>query len=282
MAPIGQYKTDRDFSCGICCEDELQGAPYVDVGGDPICKKCYLADIKPQFMAAVNNENDYPVTWGPTVLDPDGFPAVNATFRAKWQAKVKEYGTPRAHRLYCEHQFLIDEEDAKWWVHTPEAVEKARQEGREVRTCGQFLGSAAEISESTIACSLCGGPMCTLCGLSLHIDSQPHDCVPLKERSAIANYGVRGRDFQICPNPACVIPTTLGDGCNTIICRCRTHFCFVSLPYSVVIDSAWRSLNMLTTLLRTDLWQNGPPRQRSLDWQRLPSMEPARHCQGTQ
>ncbi|KAK5114388.1 hypothetical protein LTR85_010210 [Meristemomyces frigidus] len=224
------YNSDRAFTCGVCCDDRAKGAPYVLAAGDSVCKECFLTGIKPMFLAAVKNENDYPVPWGNTVLHPKDFPEFDDQFRKEWEFKKAEYETPRAYRIYCRHRFFIDAKGHKMLVARTHADIVRAAIRRECVTGEEswFLGSLAQTRGSQIHCPRCERWSCGSCGSSRATRGERHDCRPPKGTEGVdANLGVRGLDYQICPNPACAIPTVLSDGCNTIVCRCRTHFCFI-------------------------------------------------------
>ncbi|KAK4545920.1 hypothetical protein LTR36_002484 [Oleoguttula mirabilis] len=140
------YKTDRDFNCGVCFDDYLKGAPLVLAAGDPVCKACYLASIKPLFVAAVKSENDYPVPWGENVLHPKDFPDLDEKFMAEWLNKMEEYDMPRTDRIYCTaaaHRFYIDPDGGKVFFTGPDDIARAEQRGCFLDDDRPFIGSLA-------------------------------------------------------------------------------------------------------------------------------------------
>ncbi|KAK4545506.1 hypothetical protein LTR36_002856 [Oleoguttula mirabilis] len=185
------------FFCGFCLEDKQGG---MKIGDDALCKDCHDAEVRPKFEAALENEAEYPVRWGATALEPHLMPTA---FEAQWRAKCEEYRTPLAERVYCPHG-----------------------------SCQQYAGNKAELSDlegRIVECKKCSGVFCGNCGVPLQ-PHRVHTCViedPRQEMDAFAGL-VRGKDYQICPNPTCGIKVEIRDGCNAMCCqRCLTHFCYI-------------------------------------------------------
>ncbi|TKA83598.1 hypothetical protein B0A55_00406 [Friedmanniomyces simplex] len=225
-----RYQTDKAFECGICAYDKEEGEPYVSAAGSPVCKECFLSDLKPQFEAALNDEEDYPVPWAKADLQPSDFPTFDDDFLARWEARVKMYKTPKNERVCCQ-QLYHDVAGAKK-ACTSAVYERLRRDDVETGQCLNFLGVAKETKGTILTCPSCDGSSCGTCGFPLDPsgETQEHKCDPSKlgAEPDIDKTLLRGRDFQICPGETCRRYYGLWEGCNAMICtKCRTHFCFI-------------------------------------------------------
>jgi len=151
-----------------------------------------------------------------------------------------EYNTPRADRVYCRHQILPTTELLRGessnivLALTPEQIDEAEDDELDLVECGAMVASkrSAGNSGSRPLCYHCRGRNCGTCGEPLTSVSQPHTCNttpnPTIQETADDHGQVRGKDFQLCPNPACGYPVNLSDGCNHVICpmsSCKTQYC---------------------------------------------------------
>lgn len=184
------------FTCAFCQYEKR--SLRVRVANDTLCMDCYNTEIVPKFHAAVDNEAQYPVRWGSTMLEPRLFPA---SFQTTWRHKCKEYQTPFPERVYCKHN-----------------------------NCMHYVGNRTELRGTEVMCMKCYKGTCGDCGGSVGTTENVHRCIPEEpadEPDAFAGL-VLGKDYQICPGATCGIKVNLRDGCNAMICeRCTTHFCYL-------------------------------------------------------
>jgi len=236
------YDQDAAFECCVCCDDKEAGDPYVKAGADPMCKNCFLANLKPRFLAALKSENDFPVSWGDETLDLDDFPDFSMHQRIGWRLKVKEYNTPRTLRVYHKHRYYIDTNRRK---HVPEfstadtIMAQAEEKGWQIGEAEEYVGTLTKTTVAPLKCALCGRQYCDLCGTEIAQVGQEHDCnAPMDPSGERPELSTQGKDYQICPNPTCHFPGFRTDGCNTMICKCRTHYCFVRNPQTRALPNS--------------------------------------------
>lgn len=231
MAP--KYLRTTAFECGVCSEEKPAGSQHVLAAGtDPICKQCFLSELKPRFQAAIDSEDRWPVTWGSVDLQPDDFPEFTAAFKMLWAQRERLYKTPKAERVYCRHVYWIKAGNRKQIVQEAEFV-KRRREGKKTGHCDKFLGFAKESKGTVLKCKECQGSTCGTCGSAVFYDDfhkqHEHDCDPanLSKEPDIDASLIQGLDYQICPNEACRTRYASDGGCNAMTCKCRTCFCFI-------------------------------------------------------
>ncbi|KAK3671179.1 hypothetical protein LTR78_008980 [Recurvomyces mirabilis] len=230
-------------ACTICCETVHQAtAPHI-IDDAEICDLCVKENIVPLFQAAINNEQEYPVTWGSVIIPATHFWAeLGRGFGRAYERREVEYAIPLAERVVCGHVFRKGREGnfkgsvlvgttalAIAWPHrhlTPECVEA------ELEVCGSILDKRGLIPGQQFFCHRCRGLTCRVCERPMSFDYAEHVCERrVFEFEAPDRDGlVQGKHFQLCPVASCRHPVALGDGCNTVTCpvaACRTSFCFI-------------------------------------------------------
>lgn len=219
------YLKGEAFECGVCADDFEEDALHVKVDDDPICRECYLDNMKPTFEATLARKDEMPIyEWGRTTLHPSNFPGFSPEFIAEWDALVEEYTLTKREKLYCQNRCRIDDEGR--WIAEPSDTQFAANNSTEIERelCMQYLGPVSKIKTRIVGCKKCSGWTCHRCGVALLTDISEddfHDCIP-------ANMGadpeidpslVRGLHYQICPSEMCRHVGSLEDACNTIICK---------------------------------------------------------------
>lgn len=212
-----------NFQCQLCYEDRREARSQVRIiDGCEVCKRCLADDVAPRFAAALQSELDYPVKWGPTVLDIDNFREfVPAEVQEAWPARVREYETPVHNRVYCSHLTLGP-------------IDRAGR--RRLEVCGNFLGST-ETSDQ-FQC-----PKCRTWSKDHHLhcpctggagNQQDYAGQPtLDERT-------RGVEWQKCPNSSCGVVIERSMGCNHFECAyCKTSFCYICGYYASADSDHW-------------------------------------------
>lgn len=222
------YQEEEAFTCGVCLEDQSVGSPYVTLAGDTVCKACYESELVPRFEEALNVETSYPVSWGPSTLDPRELPGFTEDFLSKWTRRIEEYAVPRSRRVYCKHLVVKDIHGDPHFI-PDELHVRARIAGVHPSQCGAYLGVVNPSQQEKTVC-VCYGMTCCSCGKALLLSQESeerHTCEPQGASTVDEedNIMIRGLDYQQCPQ--CEIRVGLVDGCNTIFCTCRTHFCFL-------------------------------------------------------
>lgn len=206
MAPNLRFRPPA-FRCSIC-EDDFLGFLPINVAGYKTCKDCFDSGIRPQFEAALLNEESYPPKVGSTKLNIQRYADLFSTdFVSRYCKKAKEFDIPPKLRVYCAD-------------------------------CGLFLRKATE-QRRTSTCESCLSKTCLRCrvlvvparfGTSLVSNSHP----PCRSFASIDDLhmlpeSTRGKDWQICPGKDCGTLVTLQYGCNHVICgvsSCRQEFCY--------------------------------------------------------
>lgn len=182
-------------TCAVCQEEEIIAAR---IAGETVCEDCVVSGIIPKFFSALKHEAEYPPTWGRYRLHPRDFkPYIeNADdFLEQYRMKQMEYEMLIARRLYCgKCQALVCDRDTRQLIR--------------------------------LGCVECKALICSGCGV---VDENywSHKCEEAKD----AFEGlVKGKDFQVCPNPECALKCEIRDGCNAMVCpssSCGTSFCFI-------------------------------------------------------
>lgn len=237
--PQARYLTNDGFTCGYCTSDMPAGTNYVPVGPDSMCEDCFLGALKPQFLACLQSQASYPVTWGTLALDMADFPTFTPEEHAQWKSAVYEYATPQLYRLYCRHEYYYengikkypDDQTAK--VRVALAQKRGKKTGVDDLFVNRLEPTLPVGTDQTLTCSQCDKAWCARCGMkrppALIVDFQNHLCTPPQpDLSEYDKLGTRGRDWQVCPNAACLRPATQDGGCNAMVCSCMTHYCYVS------------------------------------------------------
>ncbi|KAK5126809.1 hypothetical protein LTR85_009743 [Meristemomyces frigidus] len=200
------------IECSVCCDTIPATSDNVTITDDVVCLPCFDENIRPMFVAALEHEHDYPVSWGTTALDAQDFAKyLPHGFMLRWVFRKREYETPVKERVYCRH----------------------RSEARE--ECGVFFGAKAAATGAgrIYLCISCKRSTCGICAVSCNADGRMHVCgepdgvVPIEDEDPFKGLE-RGRDFQLCPG--CQVYVTLRDGCNHIVCTqsgCGTSFCYI-------------------------------------------------------
>ena len=222
--------------CGVCQEDITNPNPRV-VTEMTICEACVRDQIVPQFQRALENEACYPVGWGGTELKVFDFADVlGDDFVLQFVRRVSEYCVLPTERVFCQHLVPVHKmppkgaiaSEAIYTVPDPDRMED-HTETTELSRCNTITLKAR--SAYSRNCWRCHGRICSKCGDGIFPLGPPHTCsareVPIAQ---IAPDLIRGRDYQLCPNPTCQTPWALADGCNHMICPhplCKTSFCFI-------------------------------------------------------
>lgn len=209
------------FQCQLCLEDKQEprdSVRYID--GDPVCRPCVVEGIVPLFSKALQNELEYPPSWGTVRLDIEDYrnlvPA--AVYRA-WNARVDEYETPIRDRAYYTHMALAP---------------AARGERRRLSVCGNFLGSTDQYND--FQCSKCNSwfkdhhQYCN-CGGAGRQNANLGQA-PLNQRT-------RGLEWETCPQ--CEVAIEQSSGCNHMDCPyCGESFCFICGDFAEYASGHWR------------------------------------------
>lgn len=202
------------YDCCFCLKTKEEQFDQVQsLAGDVLCSECAPTVFSKLFEAALQHEINYPPTWGSAVLNFDDFQHLFTPELARaWRARIRESETPVRHRVYCQQKPLVD-------------ISKAGP--NDANFCNHFIGETA--IEGVAQCRSCGSWTCLNCRCLLESPMQDHDCIKPEDDESIASLddaAGQGEEWQQCPNPACSVKCTLGDGCNSITCHfCSTQFC---------------------------------------------------------
>jgi len=202
------------YVCAVCLEDRTEQEDAVRaVGDDLICPDC-VPGILTLFKDALKCEVNFPPRWGPDEIDFESFEDLfSDEFRLAYRAKTWEYTTPIPKRVYCQHK-------------VPSKDKSAGQ--AEADFCNTFMGSVETMGISL--CSGCSNWMCMECREvalpPIHTCDDTTDATKSDSESEAFDPATKGKEWQVCPNPACKIKIELKDGCNQVTCFCTTSLCF--------------------------------------------------------
>lgn len=192
-------------------EDRSQSG-HRSIVGDPICDPC-LPEVLALFENAHKNEINFPPRRGPTEIPFESFEDLfSDDFRLAYHEKTREFNTPVPKRVYCKHMV---------------STSKDTSTGQgEIDFCNTFMGVEAKIVSK---CSGCTHWMCMDCREIASPPPAVHTCDTAKADSESNAFdpATRGKDWQECPNPDCMIKCDLKEGCNAMICPCQENFCFI-------------------------------------------------------
>ncbi|EME46786.1 hypothetical protein DOTSEDRAFT_33337 [Dothistroma septosporum NZE10] len=208
------------FDCS-CCLGTITDQALVIIHSDRICISCFQFGVKPQFIAALADESQFPVEWGGKEIELKHYRlCFTKDFRYAWKAKLQEYSVPPAKRFYCQGR--VDTNTEK-------------------EICNKFLGRK-RAGVSIEHCKECGCDSCAFCGSV--VGSTDHICSGSNTTPEVDPFAElkRGVDYQRCPG--CDMAVELRDGCNHITCRlgrCSQHFCFLCGLPATIEDGHWRA-----------------------------------------
>jgi len=222
--------TTTTTTCGVCDKVQPQDSDLTTIDFAKVCNECMQDTIKPKFLAALQNERDYPAWWSArVVLRPEDNPGLlSESFHQEWQERLRMYNTPSEERIFCLHSVLRAIEEELEMV--PELEQAATHEGGKIGKCGAFIGARVVDGAVTLVCKGCAGEVCSGCGESLASRSQ-HSCdaassATVKSKCDEIEGLVRGVDFQVCPG--CSMGAALRDVCNAVWCdTCAIYFCYI-------------------------------------------------------
>ena len=188
-------------------------------------------------MKALEQESNFPVGWGNKILNIADFSDfLEDEFMLRYSRRTKEYSVPVTERVFCQHLLPVDKVLPKGAM-APAPIYVKQDPGSmgnhissiKLASCGAIMRRAD--SSFPQRCWRCYGQVCSTCGHVIISPGQSHTCAVHEARVAqISSDLVRGRDYQLCPNPKCQYPWALEDGCNHIVCHqssCKTNFCFI-------------------------------------------------------
>jgi len=207
------------FVCAFCREEQSQQHAPRTVVDDPLCDDCVPA-ILAQFENALKSEIYFPPKWGPEKISFESFEDLfSPAFSRAYREKIKEYLTPVPQRVYCQHK-----------VYTSKDGKSAGEATSDY--CNTFLGSSER--KGVARCGGCKAHwMCMECHDIAVPPLETHTCDTLKaaieaERESKAfDPALRGKEWQECTNPDCIIKCELQEGCNAMECVCGAEFCFL-------------------------------------------------------
>ncbi|KAK4888495.1 hypothetical protein LTR27_012608 [Elasticomyces elasticus] len=210
--------------CSVCDEESTaNGRRPFTIAGDTVCWQCAVGSVKGEFIAALANEDVWPVRWGGVRIEPEELKGLfSATFLFQWKEKTIEYNTPIDERVNCKHSVLRGEGEST------RALEGSNLSGRhpdELKLCNQFLGPRlTRIAKPTI-CTGCNGKACRGCGEPIKKGAK-HECKTVLIKEDPFKGMVRGKEYQKCPK--CPLVVKLADGCNAMWCRRDSiYFCYI-------------------------------------------------------
>lgn len=183
------------FECGICAEDHTISSSncirMTDAEEDRICRECFEGSVIDGFRQAINNPIEYPYYWGEQAIYLQNFR--NHIPDAVWSELTAAYEARK------------------------EELETPMTQRLYCRLCGAFASKRS--SGGNTQCPGCSQQICAECGQS----SGPHNCDDETDENLKGLQ--RGKHYQRCPG--CRAPHQLADGCNHIVCPCRTNYCFI-------------------------------------------------------
>ncbi|KAK5139630.1 hypothetical protein LTR32_007317, partial [Rachicladosporium monterosium] len=124
--------TTTTTTCGVCDKVQPRGSDLTTIDFAKVCNECMQDTIKPKFLAALQNERDYPARWSArVVLRPEDYPGLlSESFHQKWQERLGMYNTPSEERIFCLHSVLRAIEEELEMV--PELEQAATHEGGKI------------------------------------------------------------------------------------------------------------------------------------------------------
>ncbi|KAM0721431.1 hypothetical protein Q7P37_002355 [Cladosporium fusiforme] len=184
--------------------------------GDIICTEC----VRDMFQYAMDREHSWPVKWGRQEMHPRDFAVLfDEKYFAAYEAREAEYKTSALRRVYCNG----------------------------TGGCGKFVGAKmlSALLEGTgiqvFQVCECKARWCLQCGGEY---AETHTCRPAeeleRERRAMTEHLVRGKDYQICPGQDCKRIIELSEACNHMHCRCGEDFCYLCGERAKEGSDHWR------------------------------------------
>ncbi|KAF8063957.1 hypothetical protein FPV67DRAFT_194747 [Lyophyllum atratum] len=170
------------------CGDLIVGEPTLHAPcGHYLCVDC-LEDL---VTTSIRDESLYPPGCCKQPLPLEALaPFLPMRLQAAFDAKRSEFDVPASERIFCPSP-----------------------------TCSTFLGSSKGAGES-ITCTRCNSVMCTLCKLLAH---PGETCSESSSMSSIKTLA-KANKWQTCPQCHAIVEKT--QGCNHILCRCSSNFCY--------------------------------------------------------
>lgn len=200
------------FHCSSC--EEIVSGTAIDVASYETCKECFETGNRPQFEAAMIDEESYPPRVGSVKLDITDYTALfSSDFITAYLEKAKQFDIMPRSRVYC-----------------------ARED------CAAFLGQA-RASQALQECNLCHSSTCMKCRTLVKVDGEgghnevalldhpcPSFCHPEDSKHHMLPEETRSKEWQMCPGDDCGTLVVLQDGCNHVTCgvpACGTQFCYI-------------------------------------------------------
>ncbi|TKA25760.1 hypothetical protein B0A50_05857 [Salinomyces thailandicus] len=238
------------LECSVCLEDRPTSSfnPNHSVEGNPICTVCADDTIVPLFQQALQFEYAWPPRYGNQEFSAAAFhDHLGEAFLRQYRQREREYQTLPSDRIYCRNRVLVNETNPT--ALTEEQINEAGARDLPTDFCGHFNGNKPAVPQdaTSLGCRNCGGSICPKCFEPLISSARSHACRPETtnpQETPTNDFAgqTRGRDYQLCPNPACKLPIYLGEGCNHCICpsgTCRTEFCFICGTPAVDRSGHW-------------------------------------------
>ena len=216
--------------CTICTDDHPARETAIHNNDGILCRRCLTFII----TRASDQEYWWPARFGRIRLFPEHFRNVlGSKLVETYQEKSREYGIPTARRIYCVNR-------------VPAPGTNTASEAKTV-LCEAFVGvlvaeDAGPDEEPTRSCDSCGCVHCRYCAAIYEIAGARHLCDPNKrqnEDTQAFSQLVRGKDYQICPQPSCRRKIELEDGCNHTVCVCGMSLCFICGQYAKEGSDHW-------------------------------------------
>jgi hypothetical protein len=155
------------------------------------CDHYYCEDCTVNLInACTSDELLYPPKCCDRLIPNDTIiPFLDGALRSLYLSKQREFAVPVAHRIYCP---------------TPD--------------CPVFIDSS-ESATGDVTCPTCNSRVCSKCKQIAHAGPCSNDPGILQVRAL-----ARIRQWQTCPK--CYAIVERDGGCNHMVCRCATHFCY--------------------------------------------------------
>ena len=228
------------IECSVCCETRAFQNIQHDIDGELVCDDCISTSIIPEFHAALKYESRFPVRWGATILQAADFKAeLGQDFVQRFQKRQEEYAVIPSDRIYCKHKMVAPLQEQAGMIATnvlalsSEGIAFWENHHVGIAECGAMVAPRS-VAAGYLQCYHCQGTTCATCENPVEPGCQYHTCTPRKastDNSTNRFQGmIRGKHYQLCPNPACGLPAELREACNHMTCpvpACCTSYCFV-------------------------------------------------------
>lgn len=179
----------RRFEC-VCCTDSFKPEEVLRAPCQHYyCRTCVTSLVK----ACTKDESLFPIKCCKKPITATSLRShlENDDLRDLFSLKIIEYNTPATRRVYCP---------------------KTR--------CSTFMGSLPSSSTREMTCQKCHAQACGICRGTAHVGKDcPQDKGCLEVREMAKRVG-----WQTCPKCMAVIQRVWG--CNSMVCKCGTNFCY--------------------------------------------------------